>query len=143
MIKTYQTIISPVNGNCFAACLSSLLHIPLEDIPDFLSEGDGKFWNKITTYLKTINYAPLIIYFPLSDKNCFLYLPTLPGTHCILSVPSQCAKCAHAVVAKVKKRRSGYTNFEIVHDPNKKNKKYKKVIPDFCLFLVPLKPWKI
>jgi hypothetical protein len=142
MIKVYQTIISPINGNCFAACLSSILHIPLEYIPDFLSEGNGKSWQKITEYLKTINLAPLIIY-PLSDKNYSLYLPTLPGTYCILSVPSQCNKCDHAVVAVVTKRKSGLINFKIVHDPIKDNEKYKKVNPKFCLFLVPLKPWNV
>lgn len=39
MKPVYQTIFydpaEPPRGNCFAACVASLLEIPLEDVPDF------------------------------------------------------------------------------------------------------------
>jgi hypothetical protein len=43
MIPTKQTILhDPENGqigNCFSAVIASLLHIPIEEVPDFNAEG--------------------------------------------------------------------------------------------------------
>lgn len=36
MIPTHQTIFSDVDGNCVAACLASILHWPIEAIPNFV-----------------------------------------------------------------------------------------------------------
>lgn len=38
------------NGNCFAACLASILDIPLRSIPDF--GGDREFLGNIAEFLK-------------------------------------------------------------------------------------------
>lgn len=42
-----QTTYGPNNGNCFSACLASILEIPLEEIPLFL----GARWNGFLPWL--------------------------------------------------------------------------------------------
>lgn len=36
MVPVHQTIFSDVDGNCVAACLASILHWPIESIPNFV-----------------------------------------------------------------------------------------------------------
>jgi hypothetical protein len=31
-------------GDCMRACLASILDLPLDDVPDFVNEGDPAFW---------------------------------------------------------------------------------------------------
>jgi hypothetical protein len=35
-----QTTFGP-NGNCFSACVASLLELPIDAVPFFMSAGDG------------------------------------------------------------------------------------------------------
>lgn len=39
----YQTIFGKTNGNCFAACIASILEMDLEDVPHFC-RGDNPEW---------------------------------------------------------------------------------------------------
>jgi len=38
-------------GNCFAACLSSILEVPLNQVPDFGMEDDETFLSKLARFL--------------------------------------------------------------------------------------------
>lgn len=40
MIPADQTTFGFPGGNCFSACVASLLHLPLDDVPYFM-DGDG------------------------------------------------------------------------------------------------------
>jgi hypothetical protein len=50
MIPVEQTRVGSGVGNCFAACLASILEIPVEDIPDFLNDGD-EFLDQLAWFL--------------------------------------------------------------------------------------------
>ena len=43
MKPVYQTIFGKTNGNCFAACIASILEMDLEDVPHFC-RGDNPEW---------------------------------------------------------------------------------------------------
>jgi hypothetical protein len=49
VIQTY----TGENGNCFAACLASILEIPLSDIPDF--GGDDVFLDQVAQFLEPMD----------------------------------------------------------------------------------------
>lgn len=61
-----QTITKPPNGNCFAACVASLLELPLEQVPNYLEPHGVWFenWQKwlsernLTLYCWTASYTP-------------------------------------------------------------------------------------
>lgn len=38
MISIEQTIFTPPNGNCMAACIASILEMPLDDVPNYHGE---------------------------------------------------------------------------------------------------------
>lgn len=47
MKPVHQTNFQRGTGNCFAACLASILEMPLEEVPNFCHEGsdaDGSTW---------------------------------------------------------------------------------------------------
>lgn len=46
MIPVKQTIFDSINGNCFGACLASLLEIPLDDVPNFGAPGEKEYTTK-------------------------------------------------------------------------------------------------
>ena len=43
-----QTTYGPYDGNCFSACLASILEIPIEEVPLFL----GTYWDDFLPWLK-------------------------------------------------------------------------------------------
>jgi len=43
MIPVNQTICNFKNGNCFSACIASILELPLVEIPNFMQDGEEKF----------------------------------------------------------------------------------------------------
>jgi hypothetical protein len=53
-----QTIFGAPHGNCFAACVASILELPLEDVPNFVLEGEG-WWNAAKAWLHERGYALL------------------------------------------------------------------------------------
>ncbi|MFN3652215.1 MAG: hypothetical protein ACK47B_21770 [Armatimonadota bacterium] len=61
MIPVEQTILTPPLGNCFAACLASILECPLEIVPHLTreegetDEGGARYWNRIREWLRPYN----------------------------------------------------------------------------------------
>lgn len=51
-----QTILHPPDGNCFAACVASILELPIEAVPNFRTEGDG-WWREWQQWLAERNLA--------------------------------------------------------------------------------------
>lgn len=106
MITIFQTITTPGFGNCFEACVASLLELPLDAIPP-LGCGDA---GKLQEFLKTFGLCPIWIRVSGLDSAWVGYSPD----HGILTgVSPRGVGRHHAVVA----RPSGY-GFEIVHDPH-------------------------
>lgn len=99
-----QTTFGVPEGNCFAACLASLLEIPLEEVPDLTHETDSSWWGVVEKWLRLRGlYA---VNFVCRGKDLDTFVP--PGLH-ILNGPSPRGAFDHSVVARGR---------EIVHDPH-------------------------
>lgn len=48
-------------GNCFAACVASMLEIPLEDVPNFYQDRPSGWWFDFENWLKDYGYFPIIL----------------------------------------------------------------------------------
>lgn len=92
-----QTTFGYPNGNCFPACLASLLHLSIEDVPHF---GDDDWFDRFAAWLRPRGLYPVCV--PKQDD----WRPA--GFH-ILSGRSPRGDFMHAVVA---------FGAEIVHDPH-------------------------
>lgn len=103
-----QTKLGVPDGNCFPACLASILERPLETIPEF----KGEEWQaRYADWLRELGLSLITIRLPdgIENSNAEARRYYLPG-YCILAVQSpRLDGHLHAVVA-----RDG----EIVHDPH-------------------------
>jgi hypothetical protein len=102
-----QTTFGFPGGNCFSACVASLLEIPLDDVPYFMGDdvaGDDKWWEKFGAWLLPRGYYPLC--FELKDDWRPVGLHILSGKS-----PRELAnpKALHSVVAERER---------VVHDPH-------------------------
>lgn len=97
-----QDVFTVPGGNCFSACVASLLELPLADVPYFMGQTDDHDWlGELNTWL-----APRVLY-----ALCLTFGGDyeLPGLF-ILGGQSPRGDWCHAVVA----RGRG----EVVHDPH-------------------------
>lgn len=107
MIPITQTDPTKETGNCFAACIASILEIPLDEMPNFHSEFWADDWIE---WLRPRGFS--LMTWDLPDDIEILrherrrYL--MPG-YCILAAESPRFDCLHAVVC---------LDGEIVHDPH-------------------------
>ena len=44
MIPLFQTRFGKIHGNCYQACLASILELPLVDVPDFCNQYINEEW---------------------------------------------------------------------------------------------------
>jgi D-glycero-D-manno-heptose 1,7-bisphosphate phosphatase len=93
-----QTKFGMPEGNCFSACIASILHLPLADVPPFCKYED--WWERLTAWLKDRGFYPMIVRYNQE------WAPQ--GFH-ILSGKSPRGDFQHSVVAH---------GAEIVHDPH-------------------------
>jgi len=113
LIPVYQTRFggfdSPVEeqGNCFQACVASILEIPLEDAFDAIKYPDGKWFNEFNRWLKKYNLACLA--FETSEEKPVSFSPLIG--YAIMQCKSATLpnKESHVVIIK-----DGVE----VHDPN-------------------------
>lgn len=109
MTPVKQTILDLQAGNCFAACVASILDLPLSEVPNFSVAGE-KWW--------ALSSAAWLGSRGLQYCGCLLpeesdRLPP-PETPCILGVPSTLHPGAlHAVVGV---RCNG--EWRVIHDPH-------------------------
>jgi hypothetical protein len=119
-----QTKFGPIEGNCFAACLASILELAIEEVNcDLKSEG---WWENLQAWLRPKNLYFLEV---TIEKGCANYpLYSLPGIMCIFcgKSPRQFGaedNVNHCIVGIV---NSNIPNnepviFENVHDPHPDN----------------------
>ena len=128
MIPIDQTIIGYRQGNCFAACVASLLELKLEDLP------------KVET-TKADQWCRVWIEWGKDHNIDFVILQSVPfwkpKGYSLAGIESpredvRKAGVAHSVVAY---------NGKIVHDPHPNKDGYQQKILDWIL-LVPLDPRK-
>lgn len=143
MIPVYQTIFKAGSGDCFSACLASLLELPLDSIPKFRRDEtkEVSMMDAARTWLKerfglsiiTVQMAEEVetgtdyrIINAFSDTPCIAggVSPNNPGGH-------------HAVVGVI----NDLEQFTMTHDPNPSN---LGIVGDpvNLYFLVPMNPAK-
>lgn len=65
MIPVYQTrtVANDATGNCFNACVASILEMPLRDVCDVLPDFNGDYWGEWNRWLAglglQLDYVPL------------------------------------------------------------------------------------
>lgn len=102
MKKVYQTIFSKPDGNCFNACLASILELSIKEVPCF-HEPRGEWYNKYKEWLRQ-KYGFDLIAIINWDENKENY----PHVYAIVSGSSP-RGLAHSTV---------YFGLEMVHDPH-------------------------
>lgn len=98
MIPVYQTIFDSKRGNCWAACIASILELSLSDVPNFMDYED--FNEKCDDFLN--KYGLYLIAFSVKDSK------VIPQGYHIIVGNSPRYDCLHAVVGH---------NGKLVHDP--------------------------
>lgn len=107
MIPIYQTILDSQNGNCYAACLASILECSLEEIPNFMTCGPDEFNNILTKWLEAKNFTILSV--NINRDESFI-TAMIKDVYSIGTIKSPRFEDAlHAVVCK---------GFNIIHDPH-------------------------
>jgi hypothetical protein len=127
-----QTDTSPTDGNCFAACVASLLEQDLESVPNFCAE---KEWVKLfDEYLAVRGMFHVTVRLKASDKPV-LYPMSADGL-VILSGPSPRGEFLHSIIARFD---TAENNFVMVHDPHPDGSGLAGPAED-VIFLVALRP---
>jgi hypothetical protein len=111
-----QTTFGYPDGNCWSACVASLLHLPIEEVPWFLGHED--WYGAFTQWLRPHGFYPVTV--PWSEGWC-------PEGYYILG--GQSPRHNHAVIARGR---------DIVHDPHPS--RAGLVTREDCTLLVPFCP---
>lgn len=115
MIPVMQTKFGSGDGNCFAACIASLLGIPLERCG---VDGTGKDWlQKTNRWLVTIGLFYLEVCVSADQK--IWPITHLPRTHCVMIGSSpRFPNVEHAVIAQIYTNEDNQIFWRYVHDPH-------------------------
>lgn len=108
MIKVDQTKFVAGEGNCFPACIASILEVPLEEIPEVDESLKWGWMKPFNDYLAEKGLA----FIDVCLQQHKLYEPPV-GVLCILSGPSPRFDCDHSVVGRTQK-----DGLYMVHDPH-------------------------
>ncbi len=120
MTPVDQTIFEDHHGNCYAACIASLLDLPLDKVPNFidLAGQDGNMTSIAAKWLEERGWALWECHYLSQDDISHVFWGHRGPKHCILSGVSprrraDGSKKWHATVGKV----GGY-GIEMAHDPH-------------------------
>lgn len=72
MIPIDQTIFGPPSGNCFPACIASIMERPLWTVPNFcidLALGKADWYDRFTNWVVAEGWAVLMIRPPVFDVS--------------------------------------------------------------------------
>lgn len=122
-----QRIVDSDDGDCFAACVAMLLHLPQDEVPNFCAIS-GDWWAAFQAWLVQFGIAAIEV--KLAPR---VLCPLAEGTLCILSGKSpNIPGGLHSVVAVFEQGE-----FQYVADPNPSDK-FLEGMPTDALFFVPL-----
>lgn len=105
-----QTVLMPPHGNCFSACMASILEMPLEAVPCFEEEDWIIRWNE---WLRPRNLAIMICDLPEDAEKLHRYRKTCMPGYTIPGADSPRGPWKHAFVA---------FDGELVWDPHPQRK---------------------
>lgn len=112
MWRVDQTDLTQTSGNCFQACLASILERDLETIPHFMACPPTENW--YANFDRWLTEQGLFSVECRLDKEASIIVP---GEYlCIISGPSpRFADTYHAVVGRT--REFAVPELELIHDP--------------------------
>lgn len=127
MMRVLQTKFGEAEGNCFPACVASVLELPLETIPNFIEQeketGNHWFW-LCNQWLEQLNLA--LVHLEIPDaKTLYNAKKWALGYH--LAGVTSPRNLKHSVVIK---------NGKVVHDPHPDQDSLNAKIKDIQLFIV-------
>lgn len=106
-----QTKMTPPDGDCFAACVASILELPLSEVPNY--SQTGVWWIQWSEWLLSRNLYLLEVRRGDDSEEEFV-----KGYH-IITGPSYSGDWNHSVVG---------LNGKMVHDPNPKRKGIRRPV---------------
>jgi len=118
MIPVQQTIDRIPGGDCFRACVASVLEMKIDDVPHFCEDGkhDGVWYLAFRDWLKERGLCAVTYDWTGSCP------PQGMIGHCLVSVQSKHPDAQtgwlHSVVGKSWLDADGLMALDIVHDPN-------------------------
>jgi hypothetical protein len=121
MIRVKQTKFGPVEGNCFAACIASLLEVPIEEVP--IDPSADSWWSTTQCYLRSKNMFFLEVRL---DVAMAYPLYAMNNVYCIFTGRSP-RKFAghdvvnHCVVGMIDSLPDQQVIFTQIHDPHPDN----------------------
>lgn len=122
-----QTVFTVPGGNCFSACIASILELPLEAVPYFMGdfkEDPGAWWGRFLDWLRPRGFWAINFACPLGSD----WIPM--GVH-ILNGGSPRGDFDHSVVAFGEK---------IIHDPHPSRAGLVRREKQEATILVPYEP---
>lgn len=136
MTKVYQTRFGMGDGNCFAACIASLLEVELKEV-DFTATEDG--WLPILNDLiRPYGYRWLEI-----NLNTAVKYPiySMYGQLCVFTGKSPRGECNHAVVGRLEGTwEDRQVTYVTVHDPMPNGTGIVDGMPFLLGFFLPILP---
>jgi hypothetical protein len=146
MKPVYQTIVDPGRGDCWRACIASILELPIEEVPNFVAEfADNP---EITHYELCSNWLRerglFMVDINLSKVDEWFYVidwQLIKSAYGIATVPSQKNKGGwHSVVIHFG-GADNTTSLKIIHDPRIDNESYPDDVKFRRMqFIVPILP---
>lgn len=111
-----QTIYGTPCGNCFAACVASILELELEEVPNFVA-AEKNWFDVLNAFMASFRLYPLF----LQGKSAFTPL----GNYIVSGKSPRDPKILHSVV---------YNSGVMVHDPHPSRSGIGEVY-DMCIFV--------
>lgn len=122
MKRVKQTKFGPVEGNCFAACIASLLEVPIEEVTIDTDPNSDKWFDTLQAYLRPKNLFFLEVRIDVA-KNYPFY--EMNGIYCVFSGKSprefEGKEMNHAVVGMINAEKDRPVIFDCIHDPHPDN----------------------
>ena len=107
MIPVDQTVSGFTNGDCMRACVASVFELPIEEVPNFMEDGDDYFSSKLGAWCFERNLIPMDCQISWDDvRNDLKDIYIIAHGQ---SPRSSNEKCRHAVI---------YKGNKMVHDPH-------------------------
>ena len=134
MKPVYQNKIG-YGGNCFTACIASILHLDINEVPNFCANSALDWWDKAQAWLVERGYFLLDMKYTLMNSSCCV-IPS--GVYAIISGKSPRGDWNHAIIG-ISDMRNDKCVWRYVHDPNEQaNGKWIVGEPEWIGFLVPM-----
>jgi hypothetical protein len=132
MKKVYQTIFGVPNGNCFQACIASILECELKDLPNFMEDGPDSFGGNLKEWESVMPFKLFDVRFDNEESRDF----SIKDLVLIATIDKMYGDDrAHSVIMK---------NGKIIHDPMPGDKRSNRKIsePIYYTIFIPKEPQK-